>query len=63
MATKKNMSGALFINDKGDNDKRPDFRGDILINNVEYKLSAWRSPYAKGEYISIEASKKEEVGI
>lgn len=57
------MSGALFINDKGDNEKRPDFRGDLLIDDVEYKLSAWKRPYTKGTYISIEATKKEEIAV
>ena len=34
-------SGTLFKNDKGDNDKRPDYRGKIDINGTEYNLSAW----------------------
>lgn len=63
MTNKPDMSGALFVNDKGGVDKRPDFRGDIIINGVEYKLSAWKRPYVKGTYISIQATKNEEVEV
>ena len=37
----KEGSGSLFRNDKGDNAKRPDMRGDILLGGVLYELSAW----------------------
>lgn len=37
----KDMSISLFPNDKGDNPKRPDMRGDALIDGTEYKVSAW----------------------
>lgn len=39
--TNRDMSGALFKNDKGDNQARPDYRGDITINGVTHKLAAW----------------------
>jgi len=31
----------LFKNDKGDNPKRPDYRGKLYLAGEEYKLSAW----------------------
>jgi uncharacterized protein (DUF736 family) len=34
-------SGALFKNDKGDNPKRPDYKGQLNVGGVEYWLSAW----------------------
>jgi hypothetical protein len=37
----RDMSGALFKNDKGDNDRRPDYRGDCNIGGVTYRISAW----------------------
>ena len=37
----KDMSISLFPNDKGDNLKRPDMKGDALIDGTEYKVSAW----------------------
>lgn len=34
-------SGALFKNDKGDNDKRPDYKGNLNVDGVKYKVSSW----------------------
>ena len=39
----------LFKNDKGDNPKRPDYRGEVQIAGVEYKLSGWISEVKSGE--------------
>ena len=39
----------LFKNDKGDNPKRPDYRGEVQIGGVEYKLSGWISEVKSGE--------------
>jgi hypothetical protein len=42
-------SGALFKNDKGDNEKRPDYTGKLDVDGKEYKLSAWiKSPKIGG---------------
>ena len=44
---------ALFRNDKGDNPKRPDYRGTLTINGVEYKASLWVRQDKKGqEYLN-----------
>lgn len=32
---------ALFPNDKGANPKRPDYRGDLQLDGVKYKISLW----------------------
>ena len=32
---------AVFKNDKGGNEKRPDYRGKATIKGVDYKLSLW----------------------
>jgi uncharacterized protein (DUF736 family) len=43
------LSGALFKNDKGDNPKRPDYRGSYTDENgVEFNVSAWVKTSAKG---------------
>lgn len=58
MAYDNDMKGALFANDKGDNPKRPDHRGDITIGGVKYSLSAWNTT-AKNTgkpYISLKVS-------
>ena len=36
-----NMRGVLFKNDKKGNDKRPDYRGSCVINNVDMNVSGW----------------------
>ena len=37
----KDMSGVLFKNDKGDNQKRPDYTGKASIGGTDYYISAW----------------------
>ena len=39
--SKYDMSGVLFKNDKGDNPKRPDYRGSITVAGVDYNISGW----------------------
>lgn len=52
----KDMSGALFRNDKGDNPKRPDYRGDVMIAGVKYKLAGWVKECSKGKFLSLSVS-------
>lgn len=60
-------SGALFVNDKNGNDKRPDFTGKLQINvgdfvpdengNVHVILAAWEKDSEKvGTFYSLKAS-------
>ena len=37
----KPNSGGLFINDRKETDRHPDWRGDGLIDGVEYWISEW----------------------
>ena len=38
----KNSKGAVFANDKGDNPKRPDYKGDLMTPDGKLlKLSGW----------------------
>jgi len=57
-----NMKGVLFRNDKSGNEKRPDYRGSAVINNVDYNLSAWiKSSQKTGDkYMSIKIEPKGE---
>jgi len=51
----KDMSGALFHNDK-QNDRQPDWRGDITIKGVKYRLVAWNRTSANGkQFLSLSA--------
>lgn len=50
----RELEGALFKNDKGDNPKRPDYRGRCKINGQNYKLSAWvRTDRKDKKYMSL----------
>jgi len=53
-------SGTLFKNDKGDNDKRPEYKGKIDINGTEYNLSAWVKVMkdGTGKFLSLKADIK-----
>lgn len=52
---------SLFVNDKGDNPKRPDLTGAAMIDGVEYKLSAWKSEAKSGtKYFSGKIQKVEK---
>ena len=50
-----NLKGVLFKNNKDGNEKRPDYRGSAVINNVDYNLSAWIKASQKtgDKYMSI----------
>jgi hypothetical protein len=39
----------LFKNDKGENPKRPDYRGECQVGGVAYKLSGWISEVKSGK--------------
>jgi uncharacterized protein (DUF736 family) len=50
-----NNRGVLFKNDKGGNDKRPDYRGSAVIDGVDLNISAWikRSQKTGDAYMSL----------
>jgi len=59
----KNLMGALFKHDKEGNEARPDYKGDCMINGVEYQIGAWLKVSAKGnKFMSLkfEAKKRPE---
>lgn len=59
----KDGTGALFKNDKGDNQNRPDYRGDITIDGVTYELAAWIRPMksdASKRFMSLSARPKQD---
>lgn len=56
----KDGSGALFRNDKGDNPKRPDYRGSITLAGVEYELAGWLKPGKSGTFLSLSGKVKGE---
>lgn len=54
--TDRDMSGALFPNDKGDNPSRPDWTGDVTIGGVKWRLAAWTKEGRRGEFLSLRVS-------
>ena len=50
----KDNSGALFVNDKGSNDKRPDRTGRAMIGGKLYRVSGWMKKDKSGSpYLSL----------
>jgi len=54
----KDMTGSLWPNDKGDNEKRPDMRGTVTIDGKKYSISGWDSvaQSSGNKYISLKLS-------
>ena len=48
------MRGRLFRNDKGDNPKRPDYRGHCEIRGVKLEIAGWlRDGPNCGQFLSL----------
>ena len=45
---RKDGDMTLFANDKGGNDKRPDYKGTALIGGVEFEVALWNRVSQKG---------------
>jgi len=61
MAQQKDNAGALFKNDKGDNERRPDYRGPLMVNGTEGELAAWLSKSKDGKpYMSLKWQPKDD---
>ena len=45
--------GALFVNERKDTDKHPDWKGSLNINGVEHWISGWARSTARGDVISL----------
>jgi hypothetical protein len=39
----KNGEISVFVNDKGDNPKRPDFTGTLTLDGTDYKVKFWKT--------------------
>jgi hypothetical protein len=52
---------SLFKNDKGDNENRPDYRGDGLdLNGRPIEVAAWLKQGKKGKFLSCNLKLKGE---
>ena len=57
----RDLSGALFKNDKKGNEKAPDYTGNAMVDGFEYKMSAWIKEGASGKFMSVSFQRKDEV--
>jgi hypothetical protein len=57
-----NMRGVLFKNDKEGKEKRPDYRGSCVIDNVDFNISVWimKSKKTGNKFMALKFEKKGE---
>jgi uncharacterized protein (DUF736 family) len=55
-----NNRGVLFKNDKKGNEKRPDYRGTIVVDNTDFNISGWikRSQKTGDSFMSLSIEPK-----
>lgn len=52
--------GALFVNDRRQSERHPDWRGQINVDGVDYWIDGWIKESRNGELISLSVRRKEE---
>jgi len=57
---KKDNSGVLFKNDKIENERSPNYKGNITVDGVDYWLSAWIKEGKSGKFMGLALSPKEQ---
>lgn len=55
----KDNSGVLFKNDKKLTDNHPDYKGSIIVNNVEYWISSWIKQGKNGKFMGLAVTPKD----
>jgi hypothetical protein len=54
------LRGVLFKNDRKESDNHPDYKGSAQVDGVDYWLSAWIKTGAKGKFMSLSFTEKEQ---
>lgn len=55
----KPNSGALFVNNRKESEKHPDWSGSALIEGREFWISGWTKTGAKGDFYSLSFKPKD----
>lgn len=58
MQQQRDNSGVLFKNNRKENDKHPDYKGEINIGGRLFWLSAWLKSGSKGKFLSLAVQPK-----
>ncbi len=56
----KDMSGAIFVNNRKEKDSHPDRTGTAMIDGKMYYISGWLKDGAKGKWMSLSFKRKDE---
>lgn len=59
MEEKRDNSGVLFKNDKKEEPKHPDYKGNITVGGKDYWLSAWIKEGKNGKFMSLAMNPKD----
>jgi hypothetical protein len=57
---KRDNGGVLFKNDKKDNERAPDYKGNIMVEGKDYWLSGWIKEGKTGKFLGLALSPREE---
>ena len=55
----RDNSGVLFKNDKKDNERAPEYKGNIMVNGNEYWISAWIKEGKSGKFMGLAVSPRD----
>jgi len=60
---KRDNSGVLFVNDKKENERSPQYKGNITVDGKDYWLSAWIKEGKSGKFMGLAVAPKEPIAI